>query len=196
NIVVTSGTGSGKTESFLLPMLLRLAEEARLWEAQSAPSPWWQEGPKTPWHSIRANETRPAAIRNLILYPTNALVEDQMTRLRQAVRTIGRNSPGRPIWFGRYTGVTLGGTRRPKRTGPALDGVRRELRNMTAEFERLSSADVDLAQFPDPREHEMLLRWDMVEDPPDVLVTNYSMLNAMLMREHEEKMFELTRQWL
>ena len=36
----------------------------------------------------------------------------------------------------------------------------------------------------------------MVETPPDILVTNYSMLNAMLMREHEEAIFEQTRDWL
>ena len=40
------------------------------------------------------------------------------------------------------------------------------------------------------------MRWDMVETPPDILVTNYSMLNAMLMRDHEEAVFEKTRAWL
>ena len=42
----------------------------------------------------------------------------------------------------------------------------------------------------------MLIRWDMVETPPDILVTNYSMLNAMLMREFEDPLFEQTRAWL
>ena len=36
----------------------------------------------------------------------------------------------------------------------------------------------------------------MVETPPDILVTNYSMLNAMLMREFEEPVFAKTRAWL
>ena len=36
NVVVTSGTGSGKTESFLLPTLLRLTEEARTWSPQTS----------------------------------------------------------------------------------------------------------------------------------------------------------------
>ena len=53
-----------------------------------------------------------------------------------------------------------------------------------------------LDQFPDPTQGEMLVRWDMVAAPPDLLVTNYSMLNAMLMRDIEEPLFEATRQWI
>ena len=36
----------------------------------------------------------------------------------------------------------------------------------------------------------------MVEQPPDILVTNYSMLNVMLMREREVPLFEQTAGWL
>ena len=36
-------------------------------------------------HHQRAGEVRPAAISALILYPMNALVEDQMARLRAAI---------------------------------------------------------------------------------------------------------------
>lgn len=199
HVVVTSGTGSGKTESFLLPLLLRVASESTSWRPQPDPSTWWTGGSPA-WTPLRRSESRPAAVRALVLYPTNALVEDQMTRLRKAVRRLGAWRSDRPIWFGRYTGVTLGSTKRPKTArGPAVDGVARDLREMTGEFDRLRRAGVDegdLSQFPDPRAHEMLVRWDMVEQPPDVLVTNYSMLNAMLMREHEERLFALTRDWL
>ena len=43
---------------------------------------------------------------------------------------------------------------------------------------------------------EMWSRWDMQDHPPDVLITNYSMLNIMLMRGVEATIFEQTRQWL
>ncbi len=56
--------------------------------------------------------------------------------------------------------------------------------------------DEFLSQFSDPRTGEMLTRWDMIAAPPDVLVTNYSMLNAMLMRELEDPLFDKTRRWI
>lgn len=194
NVVVTSGTGSGKTESFLLPLLVRLVQEALDWGPQEAATTWW-DSPSAKFSPVREGETRAAAVRGLVLYPTNALVEDQMTRLRRAVRTIGIELPGRPLWFGRFTGMTLGATRGPS---VGVDDVRAELKTQAREFERLKgkvSFD-DLAQFADPREHELLTRWDMVRRPPDILVTNYSMMNALLMRHHEEDLFAATRNWL
>ena len=42
----------------------------------------------------------------------------------------------------------------------------------------------------------MWSRWDMQDHPPDILITNYSMLNIMLMRGVESAIFDQTRQWL
>ena len=42
NVVVTSGTGSGKTEAFLLPLLARIAEEGAMWGRARAIHPWWE----------------------------------------------------------------------------------------------------------------------------------------------------------
>ncbi len=42
----------------------------------------------------------------------------------------------------------------------------------------------------------MWSRWDMQDNPPDILVTNYVMLNIMLMREAETPIFNQTREWL
>ena len=53
-----------------------------------------------------------------------------------------------------------------------------------------------LGQFADPRSGELVMRRDMYETAPDILVTNYTMLNVMLMRKVEEQMFADTRQWL
>ncbi|NGE24330.1 hypothetical protein G5637_37500, partial [Klebsiella pneumoniae] len=50
--------------------------------------------------------------------------------------------------------------------------------------------------FPSTDGGEMVSRWDMQATPPDVLVTNASMLGAMLSREVEDDIFSATRDWL
>ncbi len=73
------------------------------------------------------------------------------------------------------------------------------IKGMLAEYDSLATErddDIDLAQFADPRQGEMITRWEMIVDPPDIMVTNYSMLNVMLMRDREEPLFEATRRWL
>lgn len=197
NVVVTSGTGSGKTESFLLPVLTRIVAESLDWPADAAIHRWWEQ-PRVEWHSGRHLSARPAAVRAMVLYPTNALVEDQVTRLRRAIRSIA-TAHGRQLWFGRYTGSTLGAGQPPSspRDRRRVEEAARQLQAMAREYDALKGEEgIDLTQFADPRQGELLTRWEMVTDPPDVLVTNYSMLNAMLMREIEEPLFEATRRWL
>ena len=89
NSVITSGTGSGKTESFLLPILTRLVDEGIRdnWAPDTNVNEWWTNT-RNAWKPVRANSKRAKAVRTLILYPTNALVEDQVVRLRRAVRSI------------------------------------------------------------------------------------------------------------
>ena len=133
------------------------------------------------WRSTRSTSARPAALRAIILYPTNALVEDQITRLRKAIRSIALGG-GHQLWFGRYTSATLGSGSVPRAGSDRrrVEEVARQLRSMVLDFDGLRPASgIDLAQFADPRQGELLTRWDMVTDPPDVLVTNYSMLDAM-----------------
>src|ERR1700726_646291 len=132
NSVVTAGTGSGKTEAFLLPVFAMLARESRNW-TRPGPSPahlndWWdsedwlagcrrQAGTQmrlTRSYRVpqREHETRQAAVRALVLYPMNALVEDQLTRLRRALdsddarRFFIASRAANRIYFGRYNGVT------------------------------------------------------------------------------------------
>lgn len=206
--VVTTGTGSGKTESFLLPVISSIIRESAAW---SAPSPvpaqwdWWNHsalrGKTRRWAprvSQRGHETRTAAVRALILYPLNALVEDQLGRLREALDSTGprqwlyKERSQNRIYFGRYTSKTpVSG----ERTSANTARLRNELLDIQRDAQTVrGSASERFFQSLDGA--EMWSRWDMQDAPPDILITNYSMLNIMLMRAVEASIFDRTRQWL
>jgi DEAD/DEAH box helicase domain-containing protein len=206
NIVITSGTGSGKTESFLLPILARIIRERSNPSRLHALNAWWESNwdSKSNWEGLRSTEIEKptAAVRTLVLYPTNALVEDQISRLRQAA--FRANEPGKAplFYFGRYTGATPGGTFRPLGNLKAADrskvrDVAHEIAEIAKEADKLRGREDEIrAQFSDPLCGEMMTRWDMIESPPDILITNVSMLNIMLLRELEAPIFQKTRDWL
>jgi DEAD/DEAH box helicase/Helicase conserved C-terminal domain len=203
NAVITAGTGSGKTESFLLPVLAGLLQESRRWHGTAAapPARWWESGTAA-FAPQRAGESgRRQAVRAVILYPMNALVDDQLTRLRRALDSdaarswLDRNRHGHRFYFGRYTGATPV-TGSPD-NGLAVADLRRYLRGAASRAQRAAEMGGE-AQFFVPRFSgaEMLSRWDMAAAPPDIMITNYSMLNVMLLRERDGHFFDSTRQWL
>lgn len=218
HVVVTSGTGSGKTEAFLLPVLARLVQESSTWPTahsdESAATWWTGSSPFTPQRGD-GTPTRMPGVRALILYPMNALVEDQMMRLRAALdgpaarEWLASHRRGNRIYFGRYTGRTpISARRSPQNTTElrqvmrALDARQRKLAQRLRASEGLPSDDPD---YIDPRAAyflprldggEMRSRWDMQAAAPDILITNYSMLNIALMRDREDEIFAQTRAWI
>ncbi len=219
SLVVTTGTGSGKTETFLLPILAKLAVEA--------------EGTPAAFAS--------PAVRALLLYPMNALVNDQLGRLRLLFgdpRVSARFMAwaGRPARFARYTSRTLyPGVRKVKKDTVRLKSIENfyiallEAANdpTSPEHEQSAALVANLQSRgkwpskPDlqawfgksgthwknrsgefvravlrPDDAELFTRHEVLADPPDVLVTNYSMLEYMLMRPLERPVFDATRTWL
>ncbi|MCD7975608.1 MAG: DEAD/DEAH box helicase [Tannerellaceae bacterium] len=184
HIIATTGTGSGKTECFLLPVIADLINESQNWK-----------------------QTRTRAVRTLILYPLNALAEDQMIRLRKSLNSdearnwLNNNRGGHRFYFGRYTGKT-------DTSGLKTDS--RKQANRIKKDEHITAwkaAKEAHAQAPErgliyhvtnmePDTAELWDRWTMQETPPDILITNYSMLNIMLFRKQEKTIFQQTRQWL
>ncbi len=200
NIVVTAGTGSGKTESFLLPLLNALVEESTGWTGSSPSGPrWWESG--TSFVAQRSGETgRMPGVRGLLLYPMNALVEDQLGRLRKALDSeasrawLDDNRYGHRFYFGRYTGNS------PVSGEPSNANRRRDLRSALEDssrrFDRWRRDDEKRYFVPSPDGAEMRSRWDMQAHAPDLLITNYSMLNIMMLRQLEAPIFEQTKAWL
>lgn len=240
NAVVTAGTGSGKTESFLLPLFAYLARESRDWASPNQAIPyqanWWSGAGETwrdqckerrtsPRVGQRKNETRQAAVRALVLYPMNALVEDQLTRLRRALDSpaardwLDHNRSGNRIYFGRYNSNTPvpGHEYDPITAKPNNDKINALINDLSAMDRAASAAQAHYVEvshsphasdreknnaedvpffFPKLDGAEMRSRWDMQESPPDILITNNSMLSIMLMRDADKSIFDQTREWL
>lgn len=238
--VVTAGTGSGKTEAFLLPLIAYLVRESAAWSKPGKRLPhqddWWAD---EDWYneciprrgssrrivkslrvSQRAHETRDAAVRGLILYPMNALVEDQLSRLRRSLDSpearqwFDERREGNKIYFGRYNGETPVPGHEfnpPTRTGKQhpdrsrIEKLAAKLKETDTEAEAVEEyvqqsddedAEDDRYFFPRLDGGEMRSRWDMQDAPPDILITNFSMLSIMLMRDADNNIFEKTRAWL
>jgi len=210
DVIVTTGTGSGKTECFLLPVIAALIRESAGWGPPSqrdARWDWWNHRqnantnrwlPRIPQRSHEDPVVRPAAMRAIILYPLNALVEDQLGRMRTVLDSDSarnwlqtRRTDNR-FYFGRYTGRTpVSGDRNSSKETK----LRNELRLTEQEAQRVAGHSA-ARFFPRMDGGEMWSRWDMQDQPPDILITNYSMMNIMLMRSMEMPVFDLTRQWL
>ena len=218
DLVVTTGTGSGKTETFLLPILGRLAEEA-----------------------VAGKSFKTRAVRAVLLYPMNALVNDQLGRLRLLFghNTVSRwfeQRAGRPMKFARYTGRTLYPGRRQERTDKHRDRLESlkfyrdledraaresEARTLIAELRKRGKWPAKPTSRPGredgmsswygkgkwkdgerwirtverPEDPELFLRQEVHERVPDLLVTNYSMLEYMLLRPIERKIFRTTSEY-
>jgi ATP-dependent helicase YprA (DUF1998 family) len=158
-------------------------------------------------------------MRALIIYPMNALVEDQMTRLRKALDSKEARSwfaakrGGNAFYFGRFNSNSpvSGLEMRPGKTEllPNRDKIKdlgRQLQEMESdsiaadEFARRKPGDPEAQQvpffFPRLDGSEMRCRWDMQDAPPDILITNNSMLSVMLGRGVDAPIFDQTRDWL
>jgi hypothetical protein len=143
NIVVATGTGSGKTECFLFPLIDCL---------------------------LKANLSGKPGIRAIIVYPLNALANDQLYQRLAPILADKLADYGLSV--GRYTGQTRADMSRKK-----ID-------------EQLLASDFIKQLFPKGIPPNWLLsRQEMLETPPNVLVTNYAMLEHLLLLPHNRPLF-------
>ncbi len=134
NVVVATGTGSGKTEAFIIPIINYLLQQ-------------------------KESSTLGPGVRALLLYPMNALANDQLSRLRDLLKNIPE------ITFGRYTGDTR-----------IKESEARELYIKT--YNQV------------PLKNELISREQMRASPPHILLTNYAMLEFLLLRPSDHVFFD------
>lgn len=130
SVLISSGTGSGKTECFMVPLLDDLVRECEA-------------------------EEREKGLRALFIYPLNALIESQQERLSNWLRPL----KGR-VRFVRYNGDLP-----EKGKSGAGQGHPEEI------FDRA----------------------DMRKSVPDLMLSNPSMLERMLLRRKDEPIIKATR---
>ncbi len=140
NIVVATGTASGKTESFLYPILFEL------------------------YRQHLGGDLGEPGVRALILYPMNALANDQRERLGAICRDLEDADSGFKPTFGQYIGQTP-------------NDIRNAWRKVAARAE-------------DRLPGELVFRDEMRKTPPHILLTNYSMLEYLLIRPDDSPLFD------
>lgn len=139
SLVVTTGTGSGKTECFLLPIINHLLRE-------------------------KENSSLSFGVRAIIIYPMNALANDQIKRMRAILQAFPS------ITFGVYNGNTQ-------------HTQSKALSEFHSTYKKEDGTPLD------PLENEIISREEMQRTPPNILITNYSMLEYMMLRPKDDAVF-------
>jgi len=143
SLIVATGTGSGKTETFLYPIAQRLLDD---------------------------KDTGQPGVRVLLIYPMNALANDQL--FYRIAPLFGRYLKDYQITFGRYTGQIKAHTDRKE------------------EEEKLKENDKLMTLMGKSIPGNWLLtREEMIETPPKILITNYAMLEHLLLLPRNAPLF-------
>ncbi len=151
NILISTGTGSGKTEAFLLPIVNHLLKE------------------------IENGTLENRGVRALILYPLNALVNDQLNRIRDI---LSQDEKLKQITFGMYIGET------PENE----EVIERYKKNIYDCCDKNHNQKVDKYRCC---ENFILTREEIRKNPPHILITNYSMLEFLLLRPKDLDIFSI-----
>ena len=154
-IIVSAGTGSGKTECFNVPILDALIREGA------------EKG------VLRAG------VRALIVYPLNALVNDQMSRWREWLKRQERILPE-----ARKIRVATFNSRLKETDSQGREQIKKKKEELKG-FEEKTQND-----FLPAEPYELTSRDQLRKSPPHILITNYSMLEYMLLRPQDDPIFD------
>lgn len=140
NVVISTGTGSGKTNCFLIPVINELLREQ-------------EKGTLGP------------GVRALFIYPMNALANDQLKNIRKLLMEY------EDITFGVYNGNT-----------------EYEEDDAIKVYESMFATE-SIEKLRHPLKNELLSRDQMKKTPPNILFTNYAMLEHLLFRPNDDILF-------
>jgi len=140
NAVISTGTGSGKTNCFLIPVINKLLRE-------------------------KEAGTLGKGVRALFIYPMNALANDQMKNIRNILMYYP------DITFGVYNG-----------------GTENEEEKAIAVYEAMFANEA-VPELRHRLPNEILSRDEMKNTPPNILFTNYAMLEHLLFRPKDDVLF-------
>jgi len=147
NLVVATGTGSGKTETFLYPLADML---------------------------LKDKEFDKPGVRVILIYPMNALANDQL--YNRIAPLFGQTLKEYGITFGRFTGQTKKKISR---------------QNVTSEMLENSKIEEIFGDEGIPY-NWLVTREEILAKPPKILVTNYAMLEHLLLLPTNQSLFEKT----
>lgn len=131
--LITTGTGSGKTECFLYPLLD---------------------------HCFRAKQAGQPGIKAIILYPMNALAADQEKRFAKT------------IW-----------------EDPQLKSAGIRVGTYTGRYDPSDPASQDTGEIQMGPDHGITKHDAQLDAPPDILLTNYKMLDFLLLRPQDQRLW-------
>jgi ATP-dependent helicase YprA (DUF1998 family) len=147
SLIVATGTGSGKTECFLYPIV---------------------------HHLLNDKELQKPGVRVLLIYPMNALANDQL--YYRIAPLLGRYLGSEKITFGRYTSQIKANVNRADELS--------KIKNNSKLMDALGGSVPD---------NWLLTREEMLASPPHVLVTNYAMLEHLLLLPRNAPLFRENR---
>lgn len=150
NMVVSTGTGSGKTECYLYPIFNEIMRE-------------------------KEAGVLDAGVRALLIFPMNALANDQQKKLRKLLADYP------DITFGRYTGET--------KHAKVKESPENAEKRLHQEYDIQHQEDPDIS-LKKSVPNELMCREYMAKKPPHILLTNYAMLEYMLLRPDTAPFFD------
>ena len=150
SICVTTGTGSGKTECFMLPLVYDLDRQQK------------------------TNPQAESYVQALFLYPLNALMEDQKERLEQLL--VGTN-----LTYAVYNGDL------PEKM-PGANDLSEDAEKIRKQIKQIRGWDEKTKTYRFP--HILYTREDVRKKRPNILLTNPTMLEYVLLRKKDEKLID------